>query len=66
MDTIKQQLSAVFDLLSTIPVSGAHVETMAQVRTGLRQVYGALSQTDPGKGRGEESEAEGFDQKASA
>ena len=43
MDPIKQQLSAVFDLLSTIPVSGAHVETMAQVRGGLREVYAGLS-----------------------
>ena len=41
-NAIQQQLSQVFDLLATVPVAGNHVETMAQVRAALREVYGAL------------------------
>lgn len=37
------ELNTIFQLVSTIPVTGDSVETMAAVRSKLRNVYGYLN-----------------------
>lgn len=39
MNDILKELSSVFQLVSTIPVTGDSIDTMAVVRARLRKIY---------------------------
>lgn len=43
MKNTLMELNTIFQLVSTIPVTGDSVETMAAVRSKLRNVYGYLN-----------------------
>ena len=46
MDNILNELNTIFKTISSIPVVGDAVDSMAIARAKLRQVYAALEQMD--------------------
>ena len=43
MDEIMKEIDAVYQIISSIPVSGNSVDAMAVARTRLRKVYNELN-----------------------
>lgn len=48
MEEIKREIDTVFKLISSIPVTGAAVDSMAVARAKLRKVYAELNKTEEG------------------
>lgn len=46
MDTILKELDVIFQLVSSIPVSGNDVDVMAAARNKLRKVYTQLKEQE--------------------
>ena len=54
MTEVKKQLEEAFQILSTIPVTGDHVEGMAAAKAKLRAAYLLVEQADIKKEEGKE------------
>ena len=54
MTEVKKQLEEVFQIISTIPVAGDHVEGMAAAKAKLRTAYLLVEQADIKKEEGKE------------
>lgn len=55
MTEVKKQLEEVFQIISTIPVAGDHVEGMAAAKAKLRAAYLLVEQAESEKKEGEEN-----------
>lgn len=54
MTEVKKQLEEAFQIISTIPVAGDHVEGMAAAKAKLRAAYLLVEQADIKKEEGKE------------
>lgn len=46
MHESKEELDTIYKMISTIPVSGDNVDTMAAVRSKLRKIYADLTKIE--------------------
>lgn len=46
MDEIKAELDLVYKMISTIPVVGDHVDTVAAARSKLRKIYADITKLE--------------------
>lgn len=52
MEELHQELSRVFDLISSIPVTGNSVEIMFEARERLRKIYQTIVEDEEDKNGG--------------
>lgn len=46
MHEIMEEIDTVYKMISTVPVTGDHIDTMAAARSKLRKIYAGLTKIE--------------------